>query len=743
MLSSRAPFVPAVLCLAALLAPLPAAAGSASPEKYPETRRVEQTDTYHGVTVADPYRWLETDVRQSDEVRKWVDAENEVTFRYLKAIPEREPIRRRLTEIWSFEERSVLSREGGRYYSTRNDGLQNQDVLYVQGSLQEEPRVLLDPNTWSSDGTVSLTDLAASPDGRWASYGVREAGSDWRVYHVMDLATRALLPDELRWIKGCCAAWMPDGAGFFYTRYPEPQKGTEYQGRDRDSQVRFHRVGTAQEADVLVYADPEHPDRDFTAEVTEDGRWLVLSVSDETGKLSHVLVRDLSEPYGMVRTLFAGFPNQYFNLAGSDGPVLYLHTDLGAPKGRLIAVDVLQQASKPAPESWREIVPEGESTLAEVHRVGDLFLASYLKDANTQVRTFSLDGKLVREVELPGIGTASGFEGRREDTETFYRFASYNVPPSIYRYDLASGESTLLHRPKVKFDPAAYEVEQVFYTSKDGTRVPMFLAHKKGLRRDGSNPTLLYGYGGFNVPVVPGFSPSRLAWMEMGGIFAVANLRGGSEYGEAWHEAGTKTRKQNVFDDFIAAAEWLVAERYTQPAKLAIQGGSNGGLLVGAAMTQRPELFGAALPAVGVMDMLRFQLFTAGRFWIDDYGSIDNPEQFRALYAYSPYHNLKDGTRYPATLVSTADTDDRVVPGHSFKFAARLQRAQAGSAPVLLRVETRAGHGSATPTAKQIEKAIDDLAFLVRNLKMSPPRPSPAHTAARPPRAGEGAPSHP
>jgi prolyl oligopeptidase len=702
-----------LLTAAAFLPPV-----EAGPLQYPQTRKVDQKDSYHGVTVEDPYRWLEADVRQSEEVRSWVEAENRVTFDYLASIPEREAIETRLTRIWNFESRSAPLKVGGRYFFSRNDGLRNQPVLYTRTSFDGAPPapadVLIDPNTWSKDGTVALVDFRPSLDGRLAVYGVREAGSDWRTWHVLDLETRKLLPDEIKWTKTCCAAWTRDGRGFFYTHLPEPRAGTEFQGVDLDSKVYYHRIGTPQADDVLVYDDLEHPAWESQPGVTDDGRYLILVTTNEQGKPFRVLIRDLDEPYAMIRPLIPSFENEYFNLVANQGPVLYFQTDAGAPRGRLIAVDLRD----PRPESWKEIIPEAGPTLLDTTRVGDRFIASYLKDASAQVRVFDLDGKPLRDVELPGIGSVSGFQGRPEDTETFYQFSSFSTPASTYRYDLATGRSTLLFRPEVDFDPARFEVKQVFFPSRDGTRIPMFLAYKKGLKLDGNNPTLLTGYGGFNVPQYPTYSSMWIAWMEMGGVYALVNLRGGSEYGEAWHEAGRKLKKQNVFDDFIAAAEWLIANRYTRSPRLAMRGGSNGGLLIGAVMTQRPDLFGAALPAVGVMDMLRFQLFTVGRFWVDDYGSSDDPEQFKALYGYSPYHNLKPGTKYPATLVTTADTDDRVVPGHSFKFAARLQEAQAGDAPVLIRIESRAGHGSSTPTSKLIEKAADELAFLVKNLGM-------------------------
>ena len=683
---------------------------------YPQAKRTDQTDDYHGTQVADPYRWLEQDVRTASEVADWVAAENKVTFAYLEAIPQRETIRKRLTQLWDYARYSSPFKEGGRYYYYKNDGLQNQSVLYTMDRLDGKARVLIDPNQWSADGTIALSGAAFSDDGRYVAYRVSEAGSDWATWRVMEIESGKLLDDEIRWVKFGGASWTKDGQGFFYARYPEPEEGEAFQQLNLNHRLYYHRVGTPQSQDVLVYRRMDHPDWSFGAKVTEDGRYLVITTSVGTDNRYRVAVKDLAEPYGMPVDLIDNFEHEY-SLVGNDGPVLYFQTDLDAPRKRLIAIDL----RKPQPEHYREIIPQADETLLGVGLVGNLFVTSYLKDVQTQVKIFSTDGQFVREVKFPGIGTASGFGGHRTDTETFYSFSSFATPPSIYRYDLITGQTTLLRRAEVKFDPDLYEVKQVFYQSKDGTRVPMFLAHKKGIELDGSNPTLLYGYGGFSIPIRPGFSITRLAWMEMGGVLAVANLRGGGEYGEAWHQGGTKLNKQNVFDDFIAAAEWLIENKYTRTDKLAIQGGSNGGLLVGAVMTQRPELFGACLPAVGVMDMLRFHKFTAGRYWVDDYGSADDPEQFKALLAYSPYHNIKPGVQYPATLITTADTDDRVVPGHSFKFAAAIQNAQAGEAPVLIRIETRAGHGAGKPTSKRIEEAADLWAFLVKSLGMDLP----------------------
>jgi prolyl oligopeptidase len=678
--------------------------------KYPETKKVEQIDDYHGTKVPDPYRWLEDDVRVSKEVADWVEAQNKVTNAYLEAIPERNYIKKRITDLFNFEKYSAPSKEGGKYFFSKNDGLQNQNVLYVQDSLDSEPRVLLDPNKLSKDGTVALAGFSVSHDAKLAAYGLAEAGSDWVTWKFLDIATGKTLDDELKWTKFSGASWSKDGKGVYYSRFPEPAKGAAFQSLNENQKLYFHVLGTPQADDKLVYERPENPRWTITGGVTDDGRYLVVSVGDgTTSRKVRVAYRDLGEPHGKIEELIDNHKNKWF-FVDNVGSKFYFQTDLNAPKYQIVAIDLAN------PKEPKTIIPEAEDVIQSVGLVGDRLIVSYLKDAKTVVKIHELTGKFVRDLPLPGIGSAGGFGGKRLDTETFYTFTSFTTPPSIYRYDMATGESQLYRSSKVKFDPADYVVEQVFYPSKDGTKVPMFLSHKKGLKKDGSNPVLLYGYGGFNISVTPSFSVSRLQWMEMGGVLAVANLRGGGEYGDKWHRAGTKLQKQNVFDDFIAAAEYLVKEKYTQPRKIGIQGGSNGGLLVGACLTQRPDLFGACLPAVGVMDMLRFQEFTAGRFWVDDYGSSKDPEEFKALYAYSPYHNLKPGVKYPPTLVTTADTDDRVVPGHSFKFTAMIQYCQAGEAPVLARIETKAGHGAGKPTAKVIEETADQWAFLVKNL---------------------------
>jgi len=680
---------------------------------------VDQVDVLHGVKVADPYRWLEQDVRNSKEVADWVAAENKLTFGYLEAIPEREKIRARLTELWNFAQYSTARKEGGRYYFLKNDGLQNQAVLYRLDKLDGEPKVLLDPNKWSKDGTIALQipqGVSFSDDGKYVAYARAEAGSDWATWRVMEIESGKILPEELKWTKFTQVAWTKDGRGFFYSRFEEPQPGAMYQALNFNNKLYYHKAGTPQSDDVLVYYRPEHPDWLYSGEVSDDGRYLVITIELGSSDRYRIAVKDLAEMYAMPVEIIDNFDNEY-TYVGNDGSVLFFKTDFDAPRRRLIAIDL----RKPKRADWREIVPQAEGTLTQVSFVADRFIASYLKDVLPQVKVFAIDGRFVRDVEFPGIGAVVGFSGKRTDIETFYMFSSFATPPSIYHYNVITGISRLFRRAEAKINPEDYEVKQVFYKSKDGTRVPMFIACKKGVKLDGANPTLLYAYGGFNISLPPAFSISRVAWMEMGGVYAQANLRGGGEYGEAWHQGGTKLQKQNVFDDFIAAAEWLINNKYTRSDKLAIQGGSNGGLLVGAVMTQRPELFGACLPAVGVMDMLRFHLFTEGRTWTEDFGSPDNPQHFKAILAYSPYHNIKAGTCYPPTLVTTADTDDRVVPGHSFKFISELQRAQSCDAPVLIRIETRAGHGGGMPVSKRIEETADLWAFLVKHLKMKLP----------------------
>jgi prolyl oligopeptidase len=683
------------------------------PFDYPQPRRDESVvEDYHGTKVPDPYRWLEDP--DSAETRAWVEAENKLTFAYLESIPQRARIKERLTKLWDYEKFGIPRVEGSRYFWTRNSGLQNQGVFYTAEGLDAEPRVLIDPNTLSKDGTVALSGTSITHDGSKLAYGLAGAGSDWTEWKVRDVATGKDLDDQLKWIKFSGASWTKDGQSFFYSRFPEPPPGANLKGANYNQKLYRHKLGTPQSADELVYERPDHKEWMFNGEATEDGRYLIITVRKSSDAKNRILYNDMrSRDREQLPTELVDNFEHEFNFIDNDGPVFFFQTNKDAPRGRVVAVDV----SKPTRE-WIELIPQSAETLENVSLVGDHFIATYLKDALTQVKLFDLKGKFVREVKFPGLGTASGFGGKRSDKETFYSFTSYVTPPTVYKYDIATGTSTVFKSPKVAFNPDDYESTQVFYKSKDGTKIPMILSHKKGLKRDGNNPTLLYGYGGFNISLTPTFSPARLAWMEMGGVFAVPNLRGGGEYGEDWHQLGTKLKKQNVFDDFIAAAEYLIAEKITSTPRLAIEGGSNGGLLVGACITQRPELYGAALPAVGVMDMLRFHKFTIGWAWADDYGSSDNPEQFRAIHKYSPLHNIKPGTAYPPTLVTTADHDDRVVPAHSFKFAATLQAAQTGDNPTLIRIETRAGHGAGKPTAKIIEEAADRYAFLVKVLKM-------------------------
>ena len=686
------------------------------PVEYPATNTVDHIDAYHGNDVADPYRWLEDDVRESEDVRNWVDTQNEVTFAYLENIEERDVIGKRLTELWDFERFSAPVKEGGRYYYSYNDGLLNQDLIFSQTSLDEEPSLLIDPNAWSDDGTVALGSYFPSPDGRHVAYLVQDGGSDWRSARIIDVETGEVLDDELDWLKFTGLSWSSDGSGFYYSRYPETNEEAKFQSLNMNQAVYFHTLGTAQADDRLVYAQPDNPEWGFGAEVSDDGEHLIITVWKGTDARYQIVRQDLSDDEAEPYFLIEGFDNDY-SLIGNVGDELYFRTNHDAPRNRLIAIDV----NNPDSANWREIIPESEDVLDGVSLVGSKIVADYMQDAQTVVKIFGLDGTYESMVNLPGIGTAAGFNGKPGDPETFFIYTSYDTPTTVNRLDVDTGEVSVFRQPEVDFDPDDYVVKQVFYESKDGTRVPMFIAHHVDVQPDGNTPTMLYGYGGFNISITPGFSITRLAWMEMGGVYAVANLRGGGEYGKEWHQAGTKLNKQNVFDDFIAAGEYLIEAGYTKPSKLAIFGGSNGGLLVGAVTNQRPDLFGAAVPAVGVMDMLRFHKFTAGRFWVDDYGSSDNPEEFEALYAYSPYHNAKEGTEYPAILVTTADTDDRVVPGHSFKYAAAMQKAQAGSAPILIRIETRAGHGSGKPTEMIIEDYTDRWAFLVENLDMQLP----------------------
>ncbi|MBD0346715.1 MAG: S9 family peptidase, partial [Coleofasciculus sp. Co-bin14] len=626
-----------------------------SPSKtfaYPSSRKVDQVDDYHGTTVADPYRWLEDP--DSEETKAWVEAQNQVTFGYLGEIPAREQIKQRLTQLWNYERYGIPFKEGNRYFYFKNDGLQNQSVLYTLTSLDAEPTVLFDPNTLSEDGTIALSSLSISEDGKLMAYGLSTSGSDWKEWKVREVETGNDKSDHLKWVKFSGSSWTHDCEGFFYCRYDEPNEATKLEDINYYQKLYYHKLGTPQSEDSLIYHRPDQKEWMFGAGVTEDGRYLIISVDRGSDPKNLVFYKDLQTPDSPVVELISEFEANY-SFIDNDGSVFWFRTDLDAPRGRVIAINI----NNPARDNWQEIIPQAAETLESVGLLNNQFVADYLKDAHSSIKIFNLDGSFVREVDLPGIGSAGGFGGKRYDTETFYSFTSFTTPATIYRYDMVSGESTIFRQPEVDFNPDGYQTEQIFYQSKDGTQVPMFITHKKGLQLDGNNPTILYGYGGFSVSLTPYFSVSNLVWMEMGGVYALPNLRGGGEYGEEWHQAGTKLNKQNVFDDFIAAAEWLINNKYTRPEKLAISGGSNGGLLVGACMTQRPELFGAAMPAVGVMDMLRFHKFTIGWAWCSDYGSPENPEEFKALYAYSPLHKLKSGTAYPATMITTADHDDR------------------------------------------------------------------------------------
>ncbi|HRW06733.1 MAG TPA: prolyl oligopeptidase family serine peptidase [Caldilineaceae bacterium] len=681
-------------------------------QPYPTTRRQDLVETLHGQPVADPYRWLED--LNSPETQAWIAAQNEVTQAYLKQLPQRERIRQRLTELWNYERYGIPFKRGDRYFLTRNDGLQNQAVLYWLEHLDDEPKVLLDPNTLSDDGTVALSGYAVSDDGSLLAYALSASGSDWMEWRVREVASGADRGDLVQWAKFSGASWTHDNAGFFYSRYDAPAESEAYKGSNYFHKLYYHQLGTAQSEDRLIYERADQKEWNFQGEVTDDGRYLIIYVSRGTFRQNGIFYQDLTAPDSPVVELLNQFDAEY-QFVGNDGPLFYFKTDHSAPLGRLIAVDIRE----PAVAQWQERIAESTDTLRSVRYLNRQFVANYLHDAHSRVQIFDQEGALIRSVDLPGVGTAGGFGGDQDSKETFYSFTSFTTPGVIYRYDLESGESTLFRQPTLQFDPALYETKQVFYTSKDGTQVPMFLCHKKGLELNAETPTYLYAYGGFNIPLTPGFAANILTWMEMGGLFAQPNLRGGGEYGKEWYQAGTLERKQNVFDDFIAAAEWLIGQGYTSTPKLVIAGGSNGGLLVGACMTQRPDLFGACLPAVGVLDMLRFHKFTIGWAWVSDYGSPDDPEQFQTLLDYSPYHNLKPGTHYPATLITTGDHDDRVFPAHSFKFAAALQHAQGGSAPTLIRIETKAGHGAGKPTAKLIEEATDKWAFVVDALEMA------------------------
>jgi prolyl oligopeptidase len=682
---------------------------------YPVTRKADQTDTYHGTAVADPYRWLEDD--NSAETKAWVAAQNEVTDKFLAAMPQRLPARRIYTELYNFERFGIPFQEGGRYFWSRNDGLQQQNVIYTAPSLKAAPVVALDPNGFSKDGTVALTGLAPSRDGRLLAYGTAGAGSDWQVWKVRDLATGQDLPDRIDWVKFSGASWTADGKGFFYSRYDAPKDGEKLTGANYFQKLYYHRLGTPQSEDVLVAENRDDKEWGFGATVSDDGRLLFINIWKSAGSKNGLMVLPLpggAFAGGKPQPVTLDFDAQYRPVLAL-GNRLVLRTDKDAPRGKLIAVDL----KNPAPAHWKTLVAEGPDAMTAASAVGGRFLLSYLNDAATLVRVHAADGKRLSEVKLPGVGTASGFGGRWQDKETFFSYTSLTTPAEIHRYDVKTGRIEPFKKPKTAFNADDFETRREFVTSKDGTRFPIFIAARKGLKLDGRNPTLLYGYGGFNIPITPGYGVTAATWLKMGGVYVIASIRGGGEYGSAWHEAGTKLRKQNVFDDFIAAGEWLVKNGIASPSTLAINGGSNGGLLVGAVTNQRPDLFAAAVPQVGVMDMLRYQHFTIGWAWASDYGtSADSAEMFKALHAYSPMHNIRSGVTYPAVMVTTADHDDRVVPAHSFKYAATLQAADTGAAPKLIRIETQAGHGAGKPTSKIIEERSDVLAFIANTMKL-------------------------
>jgi prolyl oligopeptidase len=686
-----------------------------APVNYPDSPRGADVDVYHGTHVADPYRWLED--LDSPQTAAWVAAQNELTFGFLANLPQRSRFRDRLTALWNYERVGVPVKEGGRYFFSRNSGLQNQAVFLVQESPASEPRVLIDPNTLAADGTVALTTTQVSRDGRWVGYGTATAGSDWNEFRVRSVDTGRDTDDVIRWVKFSGLGWTKDSRGFFYSRYPEPGAAAGNAKTFSElahQRVYYHRLGTPQAEDRLIHGVPEEPKWFVRGGTTEDGRFLIIYVS--RGSAAENLLRfvDLDDPLApridaSVRPLVETWGAEY-SVVGNDGPVLYVVTTEGAPRRRLIAIDT----RAPQPGNWKTLIPEGAEVIDAVELIGGRFVVKTMRDASSRLTVHARDGRPLGPIALPGLGTVAAVSGRDDESELFYSFTSFATPTTIFRHDLATERGAIFRAPKVAFNPDDYETRQVFYPSKDGTRVPMFITHRKGLARDGSAPAILYGYGGFDLSLTPGFSVSMLAWMEAGGIYAVPNLRGGGEYGRAWHEAGTKEKKQNVFDDFIAAAEWLFSNRYTSPDKLVLSGGSNGGLLVGAVINQRPDLCRVAWPAVGVMDMLRFHKFTVGYAWTSDYGSSDAPDGFRYLSAYSPLHTMKAGARYPAVFVTTADHDDRVHPAHSFKYAAALQVAAAKDLkerPVLIRIETKAGHGAGKPTGKVIEEAADRLAF--------------------------------
>lgn len=700
---SRALFTALMGSAAMMMTP---AGAQNAPLDYPDTETGTVVDNRFGISVEDPYRWLENDVREDEKVAAWVAAENKVTEAYLETIPGRDAFAARMKELFDYERFGVPEKKGGHYFYTRNDGLQNQSVLYVRDSLDGEGRVLIDPNTWSGDGATALSEWVPSEDGSKLVYGIQDGGSDWRTLKVIDVATGKVLPDTVEWMKFSGIAWVGGDAGFIYSRFPAPEEGAAFQSLNLNHQVFYHKLGTDQSEDKLLFATPDEPELNHVAEMSDDKSFALVTSSSGTDERYRLTLLDFSKDEPEARTIVPNLEYDWRMMGVADGHI-YFVTNKDAPRLRIVKMPLGGDEADIV-----EVIGESEAVIDGAAMVGDRLIVNYMVDAKNKVVTTDLAGGDRKTLDLPGIGSVAGFDGSPEDTETFFSFSSFNRPTSIYRFDTATGETSIWAEPKLAFDPDDYAVEQRFYASKDGTRVPMFIVHRKDLDLGKGAPTLLYGYGGFNISLTPGFSPTRLSWIDKGGVFALANLRGGGEYGKAWHDAGRLANKQNVFDDFIAAGEYLIAEGITTRDQLAIEGGSNGGLLVGAVTNQRPDLFAAAHPAVGVMDMTRFDQFTAGRYWVDDYGYPSKEADFKTLYAYSPYHNIDGSKDYPAVIVTTADTDDRVVPGHSFKYAAALQAAGAGDAPHIIRIETRAGHGSGKPTDKIIEEAADVYGFL-------------------------------
>ncbi|MGA2188053.1 MAG: prolyl oligopeptidase family serine peptidase [Steroidobacteraceae bacterium] len=707
-----------MLMLGGVAPAVPATGAGSSALEYPPARRANQIDDYHGTKVADPYRWME-DI-DSPETRAWLTAENQLSRGYLDSIAGRESMAQRLRNIWNFERWTPPVRYGDTWFYTHNDGLQNQSVIFVMqdpgaGESPGGARILLDPNALSGDGTVALREQAISADGRLFAYALSEAGSDWQIWRVRNVATGEDLPDTLKWSKAGGASWRKDGSGFYYTAYEPPHEGAALKAANEYEKLYFHRLGTPQSDDELIYTRTDDPGWFVSGAVTDDGRYLIIQANLGTDERNVVLVQDLATPHAPVVPVIS-VPTATYDVIDNVGTMLLVRTDDAAPRHRIVGIEI----GDPAPDHWRTLVAEGPDTITESTLVGGQLLVHRLKDAHSTVQRYTPEGKPLGEIALPGLGTVTGLKGHADDLQVFYGYSGFATPPSIYRVDLNNGRVSLWRRPKLSgFAPDEFETQQVFYRSADGTRVPLFITARKGTKRDGVNPTILYGYGGFNVPVTPSFSPLVAAWVQMGGVYAVANLRGGGEYGRAWHEAGMKIHKQNVFDDFIAAAEHLSATHWTNPKRLAIRGGSNGGLLIGAVEEQRPGLAAAAIAQVGVMDMLRFRQFTVGKAWESDYGSVDNAAEFHALYKYSPYHNVRPGVPYPATLIMTGDHDDRVFPAHSFKYAAAMQYADPHGQPILLRVETRAGHGQGMPTAKLIDEVVDMYAFVFKAFGIS------------------------